>query len=67
MAHRWVIVLACIFALVSTVPLLVFGGKDYSIFDDLGARFTPRAWFARVFDRRALVHRAEELPGGATR
>jgi HAE1 family hydrophobic/amphiphilic exporter-1 len=29
MAHRWAIVLACAAALVSVVPLFVFGGKDF--------------------------------------
>jgi hydrophobic/amphiphilic exporter-1 (mainly G- bacteria), HAE1 family len=29
MAHRWVIVLACVAALVSVVPLFIFGGKDF--------------------------------------
>jgi HAE1 family hydrophobic/amphiphilic exporter-1 len=29
MAHRWVVVLACVAALVSTVPLFAIGGKDF--------------------------------------
>ena len=29
MAHRWVVVLACVLALASVVPLFVFGGKDF--------------------------------------
>src|SRR5262245_3840218 len=29
MAHRWVIVLACVAALASVVPLFIFGGKDF--------------------------------------
>ncbi len=29
MAHRWAVVLACILALLSVVPLFVFGGKDF--------------------------------------
>src|SRR5262249_52874448 len=29
MAHRWVIVLACVAALGSLVPLFIFGGKDF--------------------------------------
>jgi HAE1 family hydrophobic/amphiphilic exporter-1 len=29
MAHRWVVVLACVAALVSVVPLFVIGGKDF--------------------------------------
>jgi HAE1 family hydrophobic/amphiphilic exporter-1 len=29
MAHRWVVVLACVASLVSIVPLFVFGGKDF--------------------------------------
>ena len=29
MAHRWVVVLACVAALVSVVPLFVVGGKDF--------------------------------------
>jgi HAE1 family hydrophobic/amphiphilic exporter-1 len=29
MAHRWVVVLACVLALGSVVPLFVFGGKDF--------------------------------------
>jgi HAE1 family hydrophobic/amphiphilic exporter-1 len=29
MAHRWVIVLACVAALLSVVPLFIFGGKDF--------------------------------------
>jgi HAE1 family hydrophobic/amphiphilic exporter-1 len=29
MAHRWVVVLACVAALLSVVPLFIFGGKDF--------------------------------------
>ena len=29
MAHRWVVVLACVLALLSVVPLFLFGGKDF--------------------------------------
>jgi HAE1 family hydrophobic/amphiphilic exporter-1 len=29
MAHRWVIVLACVLAVVSVVPLFILGGKDF--------------------------------------
>ncbi|MGH7372610.1 MAG: efflux RND transporter permease subunit [Candidatus Rokuibacteriota bacterium] len=29
MAHRWVIVLACVLTVVSVVPLFIFGGKDF--------------------------------------
>jgi HAE1 family hydrophobic/amphiphilic exporter-1 len=29
MAHRWVVVLACVAALASVVPLFIFGGKDF--------------------------------------
>jgi hydrophobic/amphiphilic exporter-1 (mainly G- bacteria), HAE1 family len=29
MAHRWVVVVACVAALLSVVPLFIFGGKDF--------------------------------------
>ena len=72
MAHRWVIVLACVATLVSIVPLFMAVGKDFlpkndeSQFEVVGAR--PRGHDARAdrADRRAdRAARSKRLPGVA--